>query len=64
MKIQNYSKVILNTDKYSLEGIRKGSIGYVIEVYDNNYEVEFSDADGTTITQLVLQESDFSTDCF
>jgi hypothetical protein len=31
-----------------------GDAGYVIEIHDNAYEVEFSRADGTTIAIVVL----------
>jgi hypothetical protein len=49
MKILNYSRVKLLTDKYINEGVSSGSVGYVIEVYDNGYELEFSDKNGVTI---------------
>ena len=39
--IVNYSRVRLLTNKY--EGVRAGDLGYVIEVYRDAYEVEFSD---------------------
>jgi len=38
------------TNKYIGEGIKKGDIGVILEDYDgSNYEVEFSDQNGTTI---------------
>ena len=45
-----YQKVKLLTNKYIKEGIKKGDIGIILEIYDeNNFEIEFSDADGFTI---------------
>lgn len=39
--------------------LSKGDIGYVIEDYgDGNYEVEFSNRDGSTRAQVVLSERD------
>lgn len=39
------------------EKIKSGDIGYVIEIYDDgNFEVEFSNADGTTRGVVVLAE--------
>jgi hypothetical protein len=62
MKILNYSKVKLLTDKYKSEGVSDGAIGYVIEVYQNHkYEVEFSDLNGITIAQIVLDSNEFIT---
>ncbi|WP_109583611.1 DUF4926 domain-containing protein [Cupriavidus plantarum] len=38
-----------------------GDIGYVIEDYgDGHYEVEFSNADGTTSVQAVIQNRDLT----
>lgn len=39
------------------EKIKSGDIGYVIEIYDDgNFEVEFSNLDGTTRGTVVLAE--------
>ncbi|HET6552558.1 MAG TPA: DUF4926 domain-containing protein [Dyella sp.] len=39
--------------------LRAGDIGYIIEDYgDGNYEVEFSNADGSTRAQVVVNEKD------
>lgn len=55
MIIKNYSRVTLLTDGYVDEGVRSGSIGYVIEIYPGDkYEVEFSRGDGITIAQIVV----------
>lgn len=59
MSIKNYSKVKLLTDAYSHEGVGIGSIGYVIEIYENEkYEVEFSDQSGISIAQIVVNQNE------
>jgi hypothetical protein len=55
-KYPNYSSVRLLTNAFSEEGVTVGSIGYIIEVYGDEYEVEFSDADGITIAQIVVAQ--------
>ncbi len=55
MTIQNYSRVKLLTHFNAQEGVCAGSIGYVIEVYpDDKYEIEFSDKNGITVAQIVV----------
>jgi len=59
--IENYSRVVLVTDKYaSSDGAPKGMIGYIVEVYENGrYEVEFSDPKtGVTLALFSLNEED------
>jgi hypothetical protein len=57
--IPKYSRVRLTTNKYEKEGGRVGMLGYIIETYpDGRYEVEFSDANGVSIAQLVVTEDD------
>jgi Domain of unknown function (DUF4926) len=57
--IEKYSRVCLLSDKYFDEGVGAGALGYVIEIHhDGALEVEFSDEDGITIAQLVLNESE------
>ena len=62
MDLYQYCRVKLVTDKYTTEGVRKGTIGYIIEVYGKEsfeYEVEFSDSStGETIAQVVVTEED------
>jgi hypothetical protein len=59
MGYEIYSRVILINDRYADEGVRRGAIGYVIEVYpDGIYEVEFSKPDGTTYAQIVADGND------
>ena len=61
MKIENYSRVILLTDMYLNDGVKKGAIGYVIERYPNEqYEVEFSDGNGISIAQIVVGVDEIS----
>jgi hypothetical protein len=56
MTFKNYSRVKLLTDSHLSEGVGKGAIGYVIEVYPGDeYEVEFSDKDGITIALLSVK---------
>lgn len=48
--MKQFQKVRLMTDKYVDEGVKKGDIGVILEVYDeNNFEVDFSDRNGITI---------------
>jgi hypothetical protein len=59
MRPSIYSRVryvgLVNTQ----EQIHLGDIGYIIEDYgDGNYEVEFSNFDGTTKAQVVIAERD------
>ncbi len=58
--LNNYSRIRLTTPHYESEGVPLGSIGYLIETYSDGgaYEVEFSAPDGTTIAQLVLNDSE------
>ncbi len=57
--LKNYSRVRLLTDDYKSEGVSRGAVGYIIEVFnDGFYEVEFSDPEGTTAALLALRESD------
>lgn len=42
-----------------VEKLRKGQVGTVVEVFDNdNFEVEFADKQGQTITTLSLNNSE------
>ena len=59
--LAQYSRVRLVTDRFAKEGATRGMVGYVIEVYpDGNYEVEFSDKDGTTVAQIVAGDEDLA----
>jgi len=57
--IELYSRVQLVGDKHEAEGACNGMIGYVIESYgDGKYEVEFSNSQGISVAQLVIDEKD------
>lgn len=56
--LPNYARVRLTTNRYSDDGVAHGAIGYIIEVYDDAYEVEFSAPDGTTIAQIVVNRDE------
>jgi hypothetical protein len=59
MAIPNFTRVRVTSDRFKDEGISKGDIGYIIEVYDGiYYEVEFSGPDGVDYAQTVIPEAD------
>ena len=61
--IAKYGRVRLVTDRFSGEHANAGMVGYVIEIYpDGNFEVEFSNADGTAVAQVVASERDLVRD--
>lgn len=55
MTLDNYTRVRLLTNRYQNEGVYHGTIGYIIEMYEHEYEIEFSDSQGITIAQVVVQ---------
>ena len=58
--LPEYSRVRLITGKYANDGVPEGTVGYVIEVYDDgNYEIEFSNPEtGSTFAQFVIARED------
>jgi len=57
--IEPYSRVQLVGNKYEADCGYNGMIGYVIESYpDGKYEVEFSNSEGISIAQFVVDEDD------
>jgi len=59
MTLQQYSRVRLITDRFETDGAKKGSMGFIIEIYhDSAYEIEFSDSQGITIAQIVATKDD------
>jgi hypothetical protein len=38
--------------------VSKGAIGYIVEVYKDAYEVEFSDEQGTTVAIFAAKAED------
>ena len=58
--MQKYQRIMMINNKYSLDGILKGSIGYILEIYDQNFcEIEFSNSDGSTIAVQAINKDDF-----
>ncbi len=55
-----YDQVRLVTDRFAVAGAIEGSVGYVIEKYDNGaLEVEVSDPlTGETVAQFVAEAAD------
>jgi hypothetical protein len=63
MRLPNYTRVRLISDRYEAEGASRGAIGYIIEMYDDGaYELEFSDANGITFAQIVARREDVEVD--
>lgn len=58
MKIPNYTEIKLLNDNYLNEGAKKDDFGYIIEVYENGYEVEFSDKEGNTTALFSVKPED------
>ncbi|AHB76648.1 MULTISPECIES: DUF4926 domain-containing protein [Pandoraea] len=59
MSLSIYSRVRYVGLVNVIEQINPGDVGYIIEDYsDGNYEVEFSDPDGTTRALVVIAGSD------
>lgn len=59
VKISIYNRVRYVGRENQHDGLSVGDIGYVIEDHcDGNYDVEFSNADGTTRVQAVIQDRD------
>ena len=44
-----YAKVRFVNDRLESKGAPRGTVGYVVEVYEDAYEIEVSDASGCTI---------------
>ena len=59
MPLPEFSPVRLITDRYrESEGVDRGAIGVILDVYDDGYGVEFSRPDGTTIAWFFLKPGD------
>jgi hypothetical protein len=57
--LSNYARVRLMTKNFQALGANLFDVGYIIEVYPNGeYELEFSDENGTTTAQIVVREED------
>lgn len=58
--MKKYQRVRMLNDNYSADGIKKDAIGYILEVYDQNFcEIEFSDTNGNTIAVQAINKEDF-----
>jgi hypothetical protein len=57
MNVPQYSKVRITTDRFAPEGVPKGTVGWVIEIYEDSigpaYEVEVMDDEGHTLALVV-----------
>ena len=59
--LPRYARVKLVSDRHRADGASAGMLGYIIELYPNGkYEVEFSNPDGTTIAQVVVDEGELA----
>ena len=59
----NYARVRLLTDRFQEDGASLFDVGYIIEVYPGGkYEVEFSEANGTTTAQIIANASELRLD--
>jgi hypothetical protein len=58
MPLPQFSPIRLVTDRYLSEGVRRGAIGFILEVYDDGCIVEFSRPDGTTIAWFSVERGD------
>jgi hypothetical protein len=50
--------VRLTTDCYADRGVAQGSVGTIVLLHDDAYEVEFSRPDGTTIAWFTVRPED------
>lgn len=61
--MEKYQKIKMISNNYISEGVKKGDIGYIIEIYNQDYcEVEFSDENGITIALLSMKSDNFIID--
>ena len=59
MALAEFTPVRLTTDRFlKSEGVGRGAIGVILEVFDTGYIVEFSRPDGTTIAWFGLKPED------
>jgi Domain of unknown function (DUF4926) len=59
MILAPYSLVELIADNYQDRGVKAGTIGTILEVYeDEAYEIEFSRDDGTTIAWFAVPQNE------
>ena len=59
MVLRQFSAVRLTTDRFLDEGVSVGAIGFILDIFDDGYDVEFSrPEDGSTIALLFLKPAD------
>ncbi len=59
-KIKLYQTVKLITDKYEESGLKRGTLGTVLEIYDEeNFEIEWYDTLGNVIYMCAFNIVDF-----
>lgn len=55
----NYSKVRFRSDQHRANGAPEGSVGYIVEVYDDAYEVEVTEPEtGKTLFLGAVPDAD------
>ena len=58
MALREFSAIRLTTDRYLSEGVGPGAVGFILDVMDDGYIVEFSRPDGTTIAWFFVEPAD------
>ena len=60
LKFAQYQRIRIVTDRFAAESVPRGSIGYIIECYqDGAYEVEMSNPEtGETVAAFVANDAD------
>jgi uncharacterized protein DUF4926 len=56
--LDDMAVVRLLTDRYREAGVARASVGTIVDVYDDAYEVEFSRDDGTTIAWFAVERDE------
>ena len=55
----NYSKVRFRSVQHRANGVPEGSVGYIVEVYDDAYEVEVTEPEtGETLLLRAVPDAD------
>lgn len=58
MALPEFIRIRLTTDRFLHEGVGKGAIGFILDVENDGYIVEFSRPDGTTIAWFGVKFED------
>jgi hypothetical protein len=53
-----YARVRFANDRFESQGVRRGSVGYIVEVYEDAYEVEISDESGCSVFLGAVADAD------